>query len=108
MVVVLMLTTVPDAATAAALADGALDARLAACVSELGAIKSRYHWQGKVETADEIQLLFKTSPVRSLELERFILAHHRYETPEIVSWQATASVEYGQWVTSETQRLFHV
>ncbi|MET3630644.1 uncharacterized protein involved in tolerance to divalent cations [Burkholderia sp. 572] len=108
MIVVLMLTTVPDAATAEALSGGALDARLAACVSELGAIRSRYHWQGKVETADEIQLLFKTSPVRALELERFILAHHPYETPEIVSWQATASAAYGQWVTSETQRLFHV
>ena len=107
MIVVLMLTTVPDAATAEALSAGALDARLAACVSELGAIRSRYHWQGKVETADEIQLLFKTSPVRALELERFILAHHPYETPEIVSWQ-TASAAYGQWVTSETQRLFHV
>ncbi|KVL65010.1 cytochrome C biogenesis protein [Burkholderia cepacia] len=108
MIVVLMLTTVPDAVTAEALSDGALDARLAACVSELGAIRSRYHWQGKAETADEIQLLFKTSPVRALELERFILAHHPYETPEIVSWQATASAGYGQWVTSETQRLFHV
>lgn len=108
MIVVLMLTTVPDAETAKALSDGALDARLAACVSELGAIKSRYHWQGKVETADEIQLLFKTSPARALELERFILAHHPYETPEIVSWQTTASAAYGQWVTSETQRLFHV
>jgi periplasmic divalent cation tolerance protein len=108
MIVVLMLTTVPDTETAKALSDGALDGRLAACVSELGAIKSRYHWQGKVETADEIQLLFKTSPMRSLELERFILAHHPYETPEIVSWQTTASAAYGQWVTSETQRLFHV
>lgn len=108
MIVVLMLTTVPDAETAKVLSDGALDARLAACVSELGAIKSRYHWQGKVETADEIQLLFKTSPVRALELERFILAHHPYETPEIVSWPTTASAAYGQWVTSETQRLFHV
>ncbi|WP_321902488.1 divalent-cation tolerance protein CutA [Burkholderia cenocepacia] len=108
MIVVLMLTTVPDAATAAALADGALDARLAACVSELGTIKSRYHWQGKVETAEEIQLLFKTSPMRALELERFIVAHHPYETPEIVSWQTTASAAYGQWVINETQRLFHV
>ncbi|WP_179403043.1 divalent-cation tolerance protein CutA [Burkholderia guangdongensis] len=108
MVVVLMLTTVPDAAAARALADGALAARLAACVSELGAIRSRYHWQGKVETADEIQLLFKTSPVRALELERFIQARHPYQTPEIVSWQTTASAGYGEWVTRETQRLFHV
>ncbi|KVW44170.1 divalent-cation tolerance protein CutA [Burkholderia ubonensis] len=108
MVVVLMLTTVPDAATADALADGALAARLAACVSQLGATRSRYHWEGKVETAEEIQLLFKTSPVRSLELERFIQSHHPYDTPEIVSWQAAAAPKYGQWVAGETQRLFHV
>ncbi|AOK28509.1 MULTISPECIES: divalent-cation tolerance protein CutA [Burkholderia] len=108
MVIVLMLTTVPDAQTARALADGALAARLAACVSELGAIRSRYHWQGKVETADEIQLLFKTSAVRALELERFIQSRHPYDVPEIVSWQATASASYGEWVANETQRLFHV
>ncbi|AOK45731.1 cytochrome C biogenesis protein [Burkholderia sp. MSMB617WGS] len=108
MVIVMMLTTVPDAAVARALADGALSARLAACVSELGAIRSSYHWQGKVETADEIQLLFKTSAVRALELERYIQSHHPYDVPEIVSWQATASAAYGQWVATETQRLFHV
>ncbi|KVE35996.1 divalent-cation tolerance protein CutA [Burkholderia sp. TSV86] len=108
MVIVLMLTTVPDAQAARALADGALAARLAACVSELGAIRSSYHWQGKVETADEIQLLFKTSAVRALELERFIQSRHPYDVPEIVSWQATASASYGEWVANETQRLFHV
>lgn len=108
MVVILMLTTVPDASTARALADGALAARLAACVSELGTVRSSYHWQGKIETAEEIQLLFKTSAVRALELERFIQSHHPYDTPEIASWQAAASPAYGQWVTTETQRLFHV
>lgn len=108
MVIVLMMTAVPDAATARLLADGALGGRLAACVSELGTIRSNYHWQGKVESAEEIQLLFKTSAQRSLELERFIASHHPYETPEIVSWQATASDAYGAWVAAETQRLFHV
>ncbi|WP_323121879.1 divalent-cation tolerance protein CutA [Burkholderia alba] len=108
MVVILMLTTVPDGATARALADGALAARLAACVSELGTVRSSYHWQGKIETGEEIQLLFKTSAVRALELERYIQAHHPYDTPEILSWQAAASVAYGQWVATETQRLFHV
>ena len=37
------------------------------------AVQSRYHWQGRVETAQEIQLLFKTSAARALELEQFIL-----------------------------------
>ncbi|MEX3591929.1 MAG: divalent-cation tolerance protein CutA [Burkholderia sp.] len=108
MEIVLMMTTVPDSATARLLADGALSGRLAACVSELGTIRSNYHWQGKVESTEEIQLLFKTSTQRSLELERFIASHHPYETPEIVSWQAIASDAYGAWAATETQRLFHV
>nr|WP_208545975.1 divalent-cation tolerance protein CutA [Paraburkholderia hospita] len=104
----LVLTTVPDLATAQKLAQDALSARLAACVSQLGSVQSSYHWQGKIESAEEIQLLFKTSVVRTLELERFIRAQHPYDTPEILSWQVTAPAAYGQWVNAETQRPIHV
>jgi periplasmic divalent cation tolerance protein len=103
-----MLTTVPDVDCAQKLAQGALDACLAACVTELGQVRSRYRWKGGMETSDEIQLLFKTSVARSLDLERFILANHPYETPELVSWQASASNAYGQWVETETYRPTHV
>lgn len=106
--VVLILTTLPDAESAQKLVQGALDERLAACVTELGVGRSRYRWKGQVETADEIQLLFKTSAARSYELERFILAHHPYDTPELLSWQAAASSAYAQWVEIETQRPTHV
>lgn len=106
--VVLVLTTVPDEESAEKLAQGALDARLAACVTELGKVRSRYRWKGAVETAQEIQLLFKTTVARALELERYIAAHHPYETPELLAWQANASNAYGQWVDTETQRPTHV
>ena len=106
--VVLLLTTLPDADAAAALAQDALDARLAACATELGAVKSRYRWKGEIEVAEEFQLLFKTSLARADELARFIESNHPYETPEIVSWQADASLAYGQWITAETQRPINV
>ena len=106
--VTLILTTVPDAAVAQKLATDALAARLCACVTQLGTVQSSYHWQGAVETAQEIQLLFKTSAARALELEQYIQAHHPYDTPEILSWQATASAAYGQWISAETQRPLHV
>jgi periplasmic divalent cation tolerance protein len=106
--VILMLTTLPDSDSAQKLVTGVLDARLAACVTELGMVRSSYHWKGKVDSADEIQLLFKTSAARAFELELFIQANHPYETPEILSWQATASAAYGQWVAAETQRPIHV
>lgn len=106
--VTLMLTTVPDAAVAQKLATDALAGRLCACVTQLGSVQSSYHWQGAVETAQEIQLLFKTSLARAPELEQYIPAHHPYDTPEILSWQATASAAFGQWITAETQRTLHV
>jgi periplasmic divalent cation tolerance protein len=105
--VVLILTTLPDAIAAHDLAQQALEERLAACVTELGAVRSRYHWQGKLEAAEEIQMLFKTSIARSAELQRFIESNHPYETPEILSWQADASPGYGQWVVAETSRPLH-
>ena len=106
--VVLMLTTLPDSDAAQKLALAALDARLAACATELGQVRSHYRWQGVVETSDEVQLLFKTSIAQSLELERFILANHPYDTPELLTWQASASAAYGQWVEHETYRQIHV
>ncbi|MGE8507817.1 divalent-cation tolerance protein CutA [Paraburkholderia terricola] len=106
--VTLILTTVPDADVAQKLATDALAARLCACVSQLGVVQSSYHWQGAIETAQEIQLLFKTSAARASELEQYIQANHPYDTPEILSWQATASSVYGQWITAETQRPLHV
>lgn len=105
--VVLILTTLPDTLTADKLAQKALDARLAACVTENGLVRSRYHWQGKLEAAEEIQLLFKTSVARSAELQCFIESNHPYETPEILAWQADASPGYGQWVIAETSRPLH-
>ncbi len=106
--IVLMLTTLPDPASAQKLAEGVLDERLAACITELGHVRSHYRWKGEVESAEEVQLLFKTSAARAVELERFIAANHPYETPEIISWPATASAAYGQWVVSETHRPTHV
>lgn len=106
--IVLMLTTLPDALSAQKLANAVLDARLAACVTELGTVRSRYRWKGQVESEEEVQVLFKTSTARSLELERFIAASHPYETPEIVSWLAGASAAYRQWVAAETHRSTHV
>ena len=106
--VTLMLTTVPNEDAAEKLSSTALEARLAACVTRLGPVHSQYHWQGRIESGDEIQLLFKTSLVRAAELEQFIQTQHPYDTPEILSWQVTASNAYGQWVNAETQRPIHV
>jgi periplasmic divalent cation tolerance protein len=79
----IVLTTYPDRAHALAVVDVALARRLAACGQVVGA-ESSFWWRGRVTTAPEALVLFKTVPKRVGALFRFLEEHHPYEVPEIV------------------------
>lgn len=100
----LVLTTCPDAATAARIADALLEQRLAACVSEGAPMTSRYRWQGVVETATEIPLQIKCVAQCYEQVEKLIRELHPYAVPEIVALPVVAgSAAYLRWVADETQ-----
>ncbi|MBW8882112.1 MAG: divalent-cation tolerance protein CutA [Asticcacaulis sp.] len=61
-----------------------VERRLAACVQS-HAIRSTYHWQGAVETADEVMLTAKTLGDRFDALAEAVGEVHSYEVPEIVA-----------------------
>ena len=99
----LVLTNLPDAASANALAEHLVSARLAACVNILAPCRSVYRWQGKVETAEEVPLLIKTDAARYGELEAAIRARHPYELPEIVAVPICRGLPaYLDWLAAET------
>ena len=99
----LVLTNLPDAASARALAEHIVSARLAACVNILAPCRSVYRWQGKVEDANEVPLLIKTSAERYPELEAAIRARHPYELPEIVAVPLSQGLPaYLDWIAAET------
>ena len=103
MAALLVLTNLPDAASARALAEHIVSARLAACVNILAPCRSVYRWQGKVEDANEVPLLIKTSAERYPELEAAIRARHPYELPEIVAVSLSQGLPaYLDWVAAET------
>lgn len=100
----LVLTNLPDQATAETLAAALVDNRLAACVNILPACRSVYRWKGATETADEVPLLIKTSEARYPALEAAIRAGHPYETPEIIAVPVTHGLpDYLAWVAAATQ-----
>jgi periplasmic divalent cation tolerance protein len=80
----LALVTAPDLKTARKLARSALEARLAACVNLVPRIESHYWWQGKIESGPEVLMVFKTVAASLRALERHILQHHPYDTPEFI------------------------
>ncbi|HZV53293.1 MAG TPA: divalent-cation tolerance protein CutA [Rhodocyclaceae bacterium] len=99
----LVLTNLPDAQAARAVADYLVSTRLAACVNILAPCRSVYRWQGKIENAEEVPLLIKTTADRYAPLEAAIQSMHPYELPEIVAVPLSHGLpEYLAWVASET------
>ena len=100
----LVLTNLPDRASAEKLADVLVGRRLAACVNILAPCSSVYRWQGEIRHDEEHPLLVKTARDRYAELEATIRAHHPYELPEIIAVSLVHGLPaYLQWIESETR-----
>jgi len=100
----LVVTTLPDRASAEKLATLLIERRLAACVSILAPCSSVYRWQGEIQHGAEHPLLIKTVQHRYAELEASIRANHPYELPEIIAVPIAHGLPaYLQWVESETR-----
>jgi periplasmic divalent cation tolerance protein len=99
----LVITNLPDAESARALATTLVEQRVAACVNVLAPCQSIYRWEGKVEEAEEVTLLIKTSAARYAALEEAIRAYHPYELPEIVAVRIEKGLpDYLAWVAAST------
>ncbi|OHC65932.1 MAG: cation tolerance protein CutA [Rhodocyclales bacterium GWA2_65_20] len=99
----LVITHLPDADAARTLAGRLVGERLAACVNILAPCRSVYRWQGKVEDAQEVPLLIKTTASRYAALEAAIRAAHPYELPEIIAVPLARGLpDYLAWIAAET------
>lgn len=104
MTTLLVLTNLPDQASAESLAAALVENRLAACVNILQPCRSIFRWQGLIEAATEVPLLIKTTQARYPALETAIRLRHPYDTPEIIATPITLGLpEYLHWVSAETQ-----
>ena len=101
---IVILCTAPDEATAERLAQGLVDARLAACVNVVPGVRSYYRWQDKMECEGEVQLLIKTRRSRFDDVAAWIATHHPYDVPELVALSASrVSQSYLAWALEQTR-----
>lgn len=82
---ILVLTTLPDAESARTLARALVEDRLAACVTIGAPVESMYHWQGAIETAQEVPVTAKTRGDLFEDVAAAIRSRHPYELPEILA-----------------------
>jgi periplasmic divalent cation tolerance protein len=95
-----VLVTCGSLKEARKIAQGVVDARLAACVNiGTAPVESVYRWKGKVELGREFLLLMKTTASRLGALEKEVKRLHSYDVPEFVVLEiAGGSKKYLQWI----------
>ena len=100
----LVISNLPDRASAETLAKALVERRAAACVNVMSPCTSVYRWKGAVETAEEHPLFAKTTRDRYELLERVIRELHPYELAEIIAVPLAGGLPaYLQWVETETR-----
>lgn len=88
---------------AQAIADALLGKHLVACVESLE-IKSKYHWQGKLEEANEIKLVMETVADNFDKVEAEVAKLHSYDTFVLQQIPITNLSKKAQtWLEQETK-----
>jgi periplasmic divalent cation tolerance protein len=81
-----------------------VDEELAACINILAPCRSIYRWQGKVEEADEVPAILKTTDQRADALLTRIAELHSYRVPCItVSPVSKLLSSYADWVETNVR-----
>ena len=78
-----------------------VDRKLVACANILRApVQSIYWWKNKIELAEEVLLLLKSSRSRFAAVESAIRKLHSYDLPEIIALPiAAGSRGYLDWIS---------
>lgn len=97
-----VLITAPRGKKAAALAQGLVVERLAACVNVVPGVVSHYRWKERLMREAECLLVVKTAKAKLPALERWLAVNHPYDVPELLALKVDAgSRPYLQWLAGE-------
>ena len=73
--------------------------RLVACANILGNIHSRFWWMGRLDTANEVMVLCKTTAANFTSVSRAVKDIHSYKVPEIIAVPIVAGDKsYLEWI----------
>lgn len=103
--IVFLYVTCPTLTEAETLADHIVGQRLAACANILPGMRSVYWWQGKLEKADEVVVIFKTRPDLVESATTAIKAAHSYTVPCVLPLPVLpgGNPDYRAWLAGQTK-----
>ena len=103
---ILVLVTTSSKQEAEKIAQNLLEAKLIACANIIGPVSSHFHWDGKVEQAEEFLVLMKSRSDLFEKISETVGKLHSYEVPEIIALPIVAgSKAYLDWLGNVTATL---
>ena len=97
----LVYVTCPSREEAKELAQGAVEAKLAACANIVPQIESVFHWEDKVQSSTESLLILKTTKTNFEKLQAFIEEKHSYYCPCVLGLDiADLNSKFAEFITS--------
>lgn len=100
----IVLTTTDTQEAARSLSRSAVEKNLAASGQVTGPIETTYRHLGEVSQGIEWQVTFRTTGDRQQALQEHLVAHHPYDSPEVIAFAIDAGrPEYLEWITRATR-----
>jgi periplasmic divalent cation tolerance protein len=99
--VTFIYATAPDLAIARQIAKSVVENRAAACVNIFPSVKSVYRWEGRIEEADEVAMIVKTTAGLAAKARDLIAANHPYKTPAVIAFrvdEGLSSTAFCAWI----------
>ncbi|MBI5546285.1 MAG: divalent-cation tolerance protein CutA [Deltaproteobacteria bacterium] len=103
---VVVLVTAPSPEKAQEIARTLVEERLAACVNTIGAVRSTYRWEEKVQDDVESLLVIKTRTEAFERLRARVLSLHPYQCPEVIALPIVLGhAPYLEWLGASVGRV---
>ncbi len=103
---IIVLVTCPDEASARDIATRVVEEHLAACVNVVPGVHSVFWWEDRVQQADEVLCVMKSTAQHWDALCEQVVALHPYDTPEVIALNVDHGLQaYLSWIRSSTMSI---
>jgi periplasmic divalent cation tolerance protein len=75
--------------------------KLVACAQIEGPIRSCYWWQQTIQESVEWRVVMKYSDLNEEKIKSQTVDKHEYDSPQWVSWTATSTESYSEWINNQ-------
>ncbi|MGH1349622.1 MAG: divalent-cation tolerance protein CutA [Methyloligellaceae bacterium] len=102
--VALIYTTFPSPEEAKSVSRQIVEGKLAACANIIPQMLSIYEWEGKLEEASEVVVLYKTTRANCNSLVARVTELHSYDIPAVLICDISGgNGEFLNWISQQTR-----